>query len=260
METSEIAIYISFGSLAVSSLSFLFSARQVAYSRKSERKRSYDKVYHEACGLLTYHFDKEMEAPFVHEDKDLEKAINEFASAHWLEQLYGLNSWYPEYATSNKEKVDFRQRVSETYYSLQRERTDAWIASFHDHQSPVFHLDNHEFAERYNRVLEHVSQNLSCFSPGINTCWEKIKSTRPDKVKKEYEALKRVNALACEALDEGVPDPFCKLLLLIRYEYRQMTMTFRDRREVFWFNLRMRFVRGVSIFSRKKRDQFFEEN
>lgn len=43
-DNSQIAIYISLGSLAVSALSFLFSVRQSKINKKNERLRAYDKV------------------------------------------------------------------------------------------------------------------------------------------------------------------------------------------------------------------------
>lgn len=91
LEKSQIAIYISLGSLAVSSLSLLFAIRQSRLNKKSERLRAYDKVYHDASDLLLFHYRKSIEKPFESEDKDLERAVNEYGNAHWIEQTYGYN-------------------------------------------------------------------------------------------------------------------------------------------------------------------------
>ncbi|PKI11357.1 hypothetical protein CXF78_00055, partial [Shewanella sp. 11B5] len=85
MDKSQIAIFISLGSLLISALGFVFAIRQSKINRKLEKIRAYDKVYHDASDLLLYDYKKQLGKLFESEDKYLEKAVNEYASAHWLE-------------------------------------------------------------------------------------------------------------------------------------------------------------------------------
>lgn len=233
-ENSEIAIYISIGSLAVSIFGFLFSIRQFKANRRIERAKVYDKVYHDACDLLIYHYKNKLEEPFVSEDKDLEKAVNEFENVHWLEQMYGYNTYIPSNIKDEEEQHNFRRMVSETYYEFQKEKDFSSFDEFINYQSPVFHLENKEFSERFYRLIAHVTENLSSFSPVIVERWEKMRMLGPEKVKTEYLALKRINENSCEKIDEHIEDPYLQLLLSIRHEYRELNKPFKIKWSEFW--------------------------
>lgn len=129
-EKSQIAIYISLGSLVVSALSFLFLIRQSKIAKKNERARVYDKVYHDASDLLLYHYKNEQESTFESEDKDLERAVNEFSSAHWIEQTYGFNFYIPEHTKSEEDKREFCNKVREAYHAHERDKQTRWLDEF----------------------------------------------------------------------------------------------------------------------------------
>lgn len=251
VEKSQIAIYISLGSLAVSSLSFLFAIRQSKLNRKIERSRAYDKVYHDASDLLLYHYKKALDKPFSSDDKDLEKAVNEYSNAHWLEQTYGLNIHLPESVETVQEKADFYEKVRKAYYAHEEEKRNNSFDEFINHQSPVFHLEDFEFSSRFNRLLEHVTENLSYFSPVVVESWEKMRWLTPEKVKSEYLSLKRVNEHACEAIEESIDDPYLQMLLSIRYEYRQLNMPFKTKWAEFWFKITSIKYRVSRVFNKE---------
>ncbi|CCK76000.1 conserved hypothetical protein [Oleispira antarctica RB-8] len=253
-EKSQIAIYISLGSLAVSSLSFFFAVRQSKINKKNEQLRAYDKVYHDASDLLLFHYKNATEKPFSSIDKDLERAVNEYANAHWLEQTYGFNIHTPDSLKTDDEKREFNQKVRDTYYAFEREKQNSSFEEFINYQSPVFHLDNEEFSGRFNRLLNHVTENLSLFSPVIIEHWERMRFLTPEKVKNEYLSLKRVNENACEAIEEPVEDPYLRMLLGIRYEHRQLNMPLSKKWSELWFNIsfaRYRFSRIFKKFSKR---------
>ena len=256
VDKSQIAIYISLGSLAISALSFLFAVKQSRQNKKNERLRAYDKVYHDASDLLLFHYKNSIANPFVSDDKDLEKAVNEYANAHWLEQTYGFNIYVPDSLESDEEKREFSQRVRDTYYAHEKEKQASSFDEFVNYQSPVFHLDNEEFSNRFNRLLNHITENLSLFSPVIVENWEKMRLLTPEKVKNDYLSLKRVNEHACEAIDEPIEDPYLRMLLGIRHEYRQLNMALYTRWSEFWFNItavRYRLARVFNKFSKRDR-------
>jgi hypothetical protein len=255
-DKSQIAIYISLGSFAVSSLSFLFSVRQSKLNKKSERLRAYDKVYHDASDLLLFHFKNSVEKPFSSDDKNLEKAVNEYANAHWVEKTYGVNTYMPDDIETDEEKQLFNQKVQDAYYVYEREKHHIPFEEMLNHQSPVFHMDNDDFSIRFNRLLSHVSENISMFSPVIVENWEKMRLLSPEKVKNEYLSLKRVNEFACEAIEESVEDPYLRMLLSIRHEHRQLNMPLSMKWEEFWFNatsVRYQINRLVNQFSKRDR-------
>jgi hypothetical protein len=255
-EKSQIAIYISVGSLAVSSLSFLFAVRQSKINKKNERLRAYDKVYHDASDLLLFHYKNTIETSFSSQDKDLERAVNDYANAHWLEQTYGLNIHFPESLETEQERQEFSQKVRDTYHEFEKEKQDSSFEEFVNYQSPVFHLDNEEFSDRFNRLLNHVTENLSLFSPVIVDNWEKMRLLNPAKVKNEYLSLKRVNEHACEAIEEPVEDPYLRMLLGIRHEHRQLNMPLSQKWSEIWFNIssvKYRFSRIFNKFSKRDR-------
>jgi hypothetical protein len=238
-EKSQVAIYISLGSLAISSLSFLYAIRQAKINRRIEKARAYDKVYHDASDLLLFHYKKEQNKPYENSDKDLEKAVNEYTNAHWLEQTYGFNMHYPTSAKSNIEKARFNSKVSEEYYKHEDKKHQVCWDEFINYQSPVFYLDDEEFSKRFTRLISHVTENLSSFSPVIVESWEKMRLLTPEKVKQEYLAVKRVNENACEAIEESIEDPYLHMLLSIRHEYRQVNKTFKTKWSEFWFKWSM---------------------
>ncbi|WP_417701387.1 hypothetical protein [Pseudomonas sp.] len=237
LEKSQIAIYISLGSLAVSSLSLLFAIRQSRLNKKSERLRAYDKVYHDASDLLLFHYRKSIEKPFESEDKDLERAVNEYGNAHWIEQTYGYNIYIPESLSTEEDRCNFREKVRDAYYTFEREKQSNSFAGFVNYQSPVFHLDDEEFSTRFNRLLNHVTENLSFFSPVIVDNWEKMRLLSPGKVKSQYLSLKRINEQACEAIEESIDDPYLRMLLGIRHEYRQLNMPLSRKWSEAWFKI-----------------------
>lgn len=255
-DNSQIAIYISLGSLAVSALSFLFSVRQSKINKKNERLRAYDKVYHDASDLLLFHYKHSIEKPFSSEDKNLERAVNEYANAHWLEQTYGFNIYTPDSLKSDDERLEFSQKVRDTYYEFEREKRNSSFEKYVNYQSPVFHLDDEEFSNRFNRLLNHVTENLSLFSPVIIKSWEDMRLLSPEKVKAEYLSLKRVNEHTCEAIEEPVADPYLRMLLSIRHEHRKLNMPLSEKWSEFWYKIciiRYRFRDVFNIF-RKQTD------
>lgn len=239
MDKSQIAIFVSVGSLMVSVLSFVYGIRQAKLNRKLEKIRAYDKVYHDASDLLLYHYRNQMAQPFKSEDKYLENAVNDFANAHWLEQTYGINITYPPTVVTDTEKAKFHSKVSDAYYAHEHQKQVCSFDDFINYQSPVFYLDDSNFGERFQRLMNHVTENLSYFSPVIKENWEKTRLTTPDSVKKDYLALKRVNEQTCEPIEEPINDPYLNILLCIRHEYRQLNKTFNDRVSDFWFNVKM---------------------
>lgn len=250
-ENSQIAIYISLGSLAVSSLSFLFAVRQSTVNKKNERLRAYDKVYHDASDLLLFHYKNAIEKPFSSEDKDLERAVNEYSNAHWLEQTYGFNIYIPSSIETDDERREFNEKVREAYHTFEREKQNSSFEEFLNYQSPVFHLDDEEFSSRFKRLLNHVTENLSLFSPVIVENWEKMRLLSPEKVKNEYLSLRRVNDQACEVIEEPVEDPYLRILLCIRHEHRQLNMPLSEKWSKLWFNIcsiRYRFSRVFKNF------------
>ena len=253
VDKSEIAIYISLGSLVVSSLSFLFAVKQSRQNKKTEKLRAYDKVYHDASDLLLFNYKNSIEKPFISDDKDLERAVNDFANAHWLEQTYGFNFYIPDILQNEEEKRAFCQKVRETYFAYEEEKQTSCFEEFVNYQSPVFHLDNEDFANRFNRLLSHVTNNLSLFSPVVVANLEDMRLISPEKVKREYLSLKRINEHACEAIEEPVEDPYLRLLLAIRHEHRQLNMPLSTRWSEFWFNLTSRWYKFRRIFSKKGR-------
>lgn len=255
MDKSEIAILISLGSLLVSLSGLLFSVHNSRKARKAERLRAYDKVYHDASDLLVYNYKKKLEESYVSDDKALEKAVNEYANSHWLERIYGFNLEYPEGMESKEDKGAYRKKVADAYYKHQHEKHVESFGETMANRSPVFHLDDHEYSDRFNRLVDHVTNNLSYFSPPMVECWEKMRFLSPGKVRNEYVALRRVNESSCESIEEPIEDPYLGMLLLIRYEYRELNKPLRTKWAEFWFNVGcVRYqVRRVFNKKRKKR-------
>lgn len=252
-DKSQIAIYISLGSLVVSSLSFLFAVRQSKINKKNETLRAYDKVYHDASDLLLFHYKNAIDQPFSSEDKDLERAVNEYANAHWLEKTYGLNIYSPDSLATDDERRKFNQKVRDTYHAFERKKQRSSFDEFVNYQSPIFHLEDEEFSNRFNRLLNHVTENLSLFSPVIVKNWEQMRLLSPEKVKNEYLSLKRVNQHACEAIEEPVEDPYLRMLLAIRHEHRQLSMPLIKKWSELWFTVKYRFSHIFNKYRKRNR-------
>lgn len=252
MDKSEIAILISLGSLLVSLSGLLISFHNSRKARRIECARVYDKVYHDASDLLIYNYKRKTEEPYISDDKLLEKAVNEYENSHWLEQMYGFNVEYPEHIDSEEDKRDYRKKVSDEYSKHQHEKHVASFGETMANRSPVFNLKDQEYAERFNRLVDHVTHNLSYFSPPVVGCWEKMRLLTPEKVRNEYMSLRRVNESACEPIEEPVEDPYLGILLLIRHEYRELNKPLRTKLAEFWFNVTTIRYRVKRIFIKKR--------
>lgn len=100
------ALWISIGSFLVTLVGLISNIHGPRKNRRIERARVYDKVYHDASDLLIYNYRLRREEPYMSDDKFLEKAVNEYESFHWLEQMYGYNLEYPAGVESEEEKKE----------------------------------------------------------------------------------------------------------------------------------------------------------
>ncbi|WOD11372.1 hypothetical protein RPW65_00365 [Pseudomonas sp. NyZ704] len=249
MDKAEIAILTSLGSLTISLGGLLFSIHSTRKARRIERARAYDKVYYDASDLLIYSYKTRIKEPYTSEDKFLEKAVNEYENQHWLEQMYGFNFEYPEHIESEDDRRAYRRKVREEYDKNQHEKHVASFSETMANRSPVFNLENQEYAERFNRLLDHVTHNLSYFSPSVVDCWEKMRLLTPDKVRIQYISLRRVNESACQPVREPIEDPYLGILLIIRHEYRELNKPLRKKLAEYWYNfttMRYRIKRVVN--------------
>lgn len=211
-----ISLYISIGSFIISCLGLLNTIRQSKYNRKIERLRTYDKIYFDVCDLLLFDYKIKSQKTYISEDKDLEQAVNQFSQLHWMEQIYGPDSYEHIKFKSKSDQASFSKKVSEEYYKFQREKSSTLLGN----QSPVMYIDNEEFNNRFKRVMAHIKENISLFSKPIRLEWEKTNLRGPNEIKLEYIALERINSYACEELEEKIDDPYLKIFLLIRQEHR----------------------------------------
>lgn len=228
MDKSEIAIFISFGSLFVSLVGVIYSIYNSQKARRLERIRVYDKVYHDVSELLLYSGKRNLNQSYVCNDKLLEKAVNDYESSHWIEQVYGLNIDYPECVKSIEDKLAYREKVAAEHRSYKEKCLDSFNEAIAN-RSPVFNLENHDYAECFYRIVDLVKDNLSYFSVPVVECFEKMRLLSPETVRNDYVALRRVEKLACDPIGEPIDDPYLKMLLYIRDEYREMNKSLKKK-------------------------------
>ncbi|NKG30090.1 hypothetical protein FVB43_08555 [Erwinia rhapontici] len=252
METdNNLSIYISIGGFFISCLGFVNTLRQASITRRNEKLRVYDKVYFDVCDLLLYDYKLKTNTPYVSEDKTLERAVNEYEKLHWLEQHYGPAKYDYVDFESSKSLIEFHRKVADEYRVHNRSKVEMWDMN----QSPVMHLDKKDFLERFDRVMGHVKENISFFSPFIRTQWEKAAFMNPDNIKAEYESLKRVNEYSCEEFQERVDDPFLNVFLFIRSEHRILNQTQSDKFGEFFYNLKYYFPKKIYKWKKKRKQR-----
>lgn len=236
-EKSHIAILISSGSLAVSLLSLLFAIRQSRFNNKSEKLKVLDKVYHDACDLLVFHYRNTIEKPFESDDLEFQQAVREFSNSDWLERVYGASFVIPARITEENEKKDFCRKVREAYSSHEKTKQSRIFDEHINYQSPVFHLKHVEYESKFNRILSHVTENISLVSPVIQKICQDMILMNPENVKRAYLTLKRINEDTCENIHEDIKDPYLELLLAIRYEHRRLNSSARNNWSEVWFRV-----------------------
>ncbi|MCX9860109.1 hypothetical protein LAD51_22730 [Klebsiella pneumoniae] len=246
-DNTSISLYISIGGFIISCLGFLNTIRQSKYNRKIERLRTYDKIYFDVCDLLLFDYKIKSQKAYVSEDKDLEQAVNQFGQLHWMEQIYGPDSYGHIKFKNKSDQVSFSKKVSEEYYKFQREKSSTLLGN----QSPVMHTDNEEFNNRFKRVMAHIKENISLFSKPIRLEWEKTNLREPDEIRKEYISLERVNSYACEELEEKIDDPYLKIFLLIRQEHRILNKQSTEKLLDTLFNLKWRISKSLIKINEK---------
>ncbi|HIE8685810.1 TPA: hypothetical protein ACXPYP_002278 [Klebsiella pneumoniae] len=245
---NEISLYISIGGFLISCLGFINTIRQARNSRRIEKLRVYDKIYYDVCDLLLFDYKLKFDAPYQADDKVLERAVNEYAGLHWLEQMYSSNEYDYTSFESEEEKIAFHKKVSEEYNKYCREKSERMNVN----QSPVMHLDDKEFRERFDRVMTHIKENLSFFSSNIRKAWDDTTLRSPSVIKRDYLALERVNMYACEEIEETIDDPYLKIFFSIRKEHRELNMTKGDMLGESWFKLKWFFLKRYYNFKYKR--------
>lgn len=244
---NNLSIYISIGGFVISCLGFVNTLRQASITRRNERLRVYDKVYFDVCDLLLYDYKLKTNAPYVCEDKILERAVNEYEKLHWLEQYSGPQKYDYVDFESRDALMEFHRKVADEHMKFNKSKLDKWDVN----QSPVMHLDNEDFLQRFDRVMGHVKENISFFSPLIRSHWEKAAFLSPDKVRGEYESLERVNQYSCDEFHDRVEDPFLKIFLLIRSEHRVLNQTKKDKFGEIFYNIKYYIPRRLYKWKRK---------
>lgn len=251
-DNTSISLYISIGGFIISCLGFLNTIRQSKYNRKIERLRTYDKIYFDVCDLLLFDYKIKSQKAYVSEDKDLEQAVNQFGQLHWMEQIYGPDSYGYIKFKNKSDQVSFSKKVSAEYYKFQREKSSTLLGN----QSPVMHTDNEEFNNRFKRVMAHIKENISLFSKPIRLEWEKTNLREPDEIRKEYISLERINSYACEELEEKIDDPYLKIFLLIRQEHRILNKQSTEKLLDTLFNLKWRISKSLIKINEKMSCKF----
>lgn len=248
-DNTSISLYISIGGFIISCLGFLNTIRQSRYNRKIERLRTYDKIYFDVCDLLLFDYKLKSQKTYTSEDKDLERAVNQFNQLHWIEQIYGPDSYQHIKFKNKSDQADFNKKVSEQYYNFQREKSLTLLGN----QSPVMHIDNEEFNNRFRRVMEHIKENISLFSKPIRQEWEKTSLRDPKQIKMEYITLERINKAACEELKEKIDDPYLEIFLMIRNEHRELNKKSTEKLLDRLFHLKWKLLRLLGSFKKKSR-------
>jgi len=238
-DRSTIAIYISAGSMIVSLSGFAFTLFQFKRNTRVEKVRAYETVYEDACDLLMFHYHRTEEVEYENEDKELEKAVRTYSKLHWTEQTWSFNMPIPNFITSEEEKKLFLNKVADEFDKFRREKSERSFKEAVLYQSPVFHLADTAFSEKFSRLLERIGNHLSLFSPQIRSRWEKIKEKSPQLIKDEYTALNRVNEQTGGFFDESVDDPFKDILILTRQEYRLLIKPFSESLADKWFSIKL---------------------
>lgn len=255
-DNTLISLYISIGGFIISCLGFLNTIRQSRYNRKIERLRTYDKIYFDVCDLLLFDYKLKSQKAYSSEDKDLERAVNQFNQLHWIEQIYGPDSYQHIKFKNKSDQANFNKKVSEEYYNFQREKSLTLLGN----QSPVMHIDNEEFNNRFRRVMEHIKENISLFSKPIRQEWEKTSLRDPNQIKMEYITLERINNSSCEEIEEKIDDPYLEIFLMIRHEHRtlnkQSTEMLLDR----LFHLKWKLLRLLESLKKKTTDKIKESS
>jgi len=248
-EFSNITIYIAIGSLFISCLSFLNSIRQSSYTKRVEKLKTYDKIYFDVCDMLLYEYKKIKDRPYYSDDKDLERAVNEFGKLHWIEQLYGRSHYDYKEFDNDMDRTEFNNKVQKAHSEHQQKILDYPPVN----QSPVFHLQDENFKYKFLRVMEHLKSNISYFNPKIRKEWEKIYFRTTENVKDDYESLARANMMACEEIEESVDDPYLNIFYEIRKEHRLLNRTKREFFGDLFFNIKCSALRLYYIRKYKNR-------
>lgn len=244
---NNLSLYISIGSFIIACLGFFNTLRQASITRRNERLRVYDKVYFDVCDLLLYDYNLKKNAPYVSEDKILERAVNEYGELHWLEQYSGPQKYDYVDFESRELLMGFHRKVADEYMKFQKIKLEKWDMN----QSPVMHLDNEDFLKRFDRVMDHVKENISFFSPLIRSQWERAAFLIPNNVKAKYESLERVSEYSCEEFQDRVEDPFLEVFLLIRSEHRILNQTKTDKFSELLYSIKSYIPRKLYKLKRK---------
>jgi hypothetical protein len=202
-----------------------------AKGRKIEKIRIYDKIYSTSEWLLMYEYNKLKDQEYESEDKVLEKAVREHAKSHDMAQFLGYGFDIPPHIQNEKEKQDFRNLVIDEFSKYNKAISDqSWETVMSHNQSPVFCIENEEFREKFDYVFSYIGENLSFFSDTIRKRLHEAQNTTADRVRHQYISLQTLNTSSCQPFEEEtVDDPYVSVLKSIRYEYRGLTRTYKEK-------------------------------
>jgi hypothetical protein len=204
-------------------LSLLFAIKQSRFNNKSEKLEVLDKVYHDACDLLVFHYRNTIEKPF---------GVSTSSA-----RVYGASFVIPAHITEENEKKDYCRKVREAYSSHEKTTQSRIFDEHINYQSPVFHLKHIEYESKSNRILFHVTENISLVSPVIQKICQDMILMNPESVKRAYLTLKRINEDTCENIHEDIKEPYLELLLSIRHEHIRLNSSARNSWSEVWFRV-----------------------
>jgi len=219
----DIAILLTLVNFTISAGSSLLRSRA---KRKADRIHVYEKIYEDACFLLEYPYHKRNNAAkarlYCNDDLQLQTAVRAYISSHALEKWWTTGNCIPPTMTGD-ERWKFVELVQREARKHQDEIFHYSVNLQVPELSPVYHLEDQEVERRLVRIIKHIGENLSSFSPEIRRSWETREFNDPMDVKDLYAQGLRACPHYFEHNLRGFDDPFYDLPEAIRREYRAPT-------------------------------------
>jgi len=134
--------------------------------------------------------------------------VRELSNSDWLERVYEASFVIPARTTEENEKKEYCRKVREENSSYERKKQSKVFDEHINYLSPVFHLKYVEYKSKFNRILSHITENISLVSPVIQKICQDMILMNPESVERAYLTLKRINEDACENIHEDIKVPY----------------------------------------------------
>jgi len=180
----------------LAALSLLVAIIKIIYdiiSKKNDKQlQAIENVYQYAHELYYYPFILKRKLKYINKDKEIEKYVRKYLESTSDEFYFNYKNFYPNRLKTISSREKFMNKVIEEANSFLEFGIEQITHVNLYERSPVSHLNEKEYKDKFNELLKIVNAHITSFPKGIQKLTKQILFMTYDEVKSEYLSALRV--------------------------------------------------------------------